>query len=97
MIAPWCNGNTSDFDSAVVGSSPAGAATEALGMETLYKSLLFKPGGRIRSVHPLKSDLRGATSLWYVTHWLGLRLTDKTGWPLTANSDATGRKWEDPG
>ena len=44
-------------DSYDVGSTPAGAATEALGMETLYKSLLFKPEGKIRSVYPIMSVL----------------------------------------
>ena len=56
-IAPWCNGSTQDFDSYDVGSIPAGAATEALGMETLYKSLIFKPEGKIRSVYPIMSVL----------------------------------------
>lgn len=50
---------------------------EVLGLETLYKSSK-SPGGRIRSVHPIMSDLWGMRQIFGVqTHWQGFRLTLK--------------------
>ena len=65
-IEAWCNGNTKDFDSFVVGSSPAASASRKQDGWKSSIRLSFRPGGRIRSVHPLKSGAMRTASLWCI-------------------------------
>ena len=65
-IEAWCNGNTKDFDSFVVGSSPAASASRKQDGWKPLISLSFRPGGRIRSVHPLKSAAMRTVLLWCI-------------------------------
>ena len=52
------NDSTGDSDSSGGGLIPSsGASSKAIRTEIVDKPLLFSIGGRIRSVHPLKSGL----------------------------------------
>lgn len=50
-LAPWCNGNTPDFDSGIPGSSPGGATTHLFGECDLVADPAIIPWVRGLCVH----------------------------------------------
>ena len=60
----WCKGSTTDFDSVGISSNLVSSAISKSNADGTANKTLKRPGGRIRSVHPLKSAAMRTVSLW---------------------------------